>query len=210
MKGKFITVEGGEGVGKSSNIAFIADFLRKRGKTVRVTREPGGTLLAETIRRLLLTPSDEPLTKECELFLIFAARAQHVHQVIFPALERGEWVVCDRFTDATYAYQGAGRGISEKTIAFFEQFTYGAFRPDLTILLDLTVQEALARVSRRGNLDRLEQETLDFFERVRDCYLKMAAQDPRFCLISAMEPLEKVQIKIETFLDSLLCQKVRQ
>lgn len=197
IRGKFITVEGGEGVGKSTNVAFIAQCLRDQGKTVLVTREPGGTPIAEAIRHLLLRHSDERMTKECELLLIFAARAQHVRHVILPALERGEWVVCDRFTDATYAYQGAGRGIPAETIRYLEQFVYGSFHPDLTILLDLAVKEGIDRVSRRGNLDRFEKENMNFFQRVRNSYLERAKQDPRFCLILATETLEQVQSEIK-------------
>lgn len=197
MRGKFITVEGGEGVGKSTNIAFIAQCLKEQGKTVLVTREPGGTPIAEAIRHLLLSHAHEPLSKESELLLIFAARVQHVQQVIVPALERGEWVVCDRFTDATYAYQGAGRGIPADTIRFVEQFVYGSFCPDLTILLDLPVEEGNDRVSLRGHRDRFETENLVFFQKVREAYLKRAKQEPRFCVISATEPLQQVQSEIK-------------
>lgn len=203
-KGKFITVEGVEGVGKSTNLVFIARCLQEQGKTVLVTREPGGTPIAEAIRHLLLNQSTEELTKESELLLLFAARNQHVQHVILPALDRGEWVVCDRFTDATYAYQGAGRGISPKTIHSLEQFIYGNFKPDLTILLDLPVEEGMARITRRGGFDRIETEELGFFKKVRDCYLTRSTQDSRFKLVFANDPLDKVQKEIRKALRALL------
>ncbi len=176
--GRFVTFEGIEGVGKSTQILHAAQSLRGRGIDPVVTREPGGTPLAEAIRNLVLERRDESLPPLAELLLMFAARAVHLANLIEPALQAGRWVLCDRFTDATYAYQGAGRGVSEPAIALLEQLVQGARRPDLTILLDAPVDVALARVQRRaapGGLDRFETERREFFERVRSGYLARAA-----------------------------------
>ncbi|HYQ72063.1 MAG TPA: dTMP kinase [Gammaproteobacteria bacterium] len=194
MTGKFITVEGIEGVGKSTNIDFIHRQLLAAGKDVVLTREPGGTPLAEAIRGLLLDPDYTGMDARCELQLVFAARAEHLARVIHPALARGRWVLCDRFTDATYAYQGGGRGIDTAIIASLETLVQGGFRPDLTLLLDVPVDVGLARAGKRGALDRFEQEQVAFFERVRLCYLQMARQHPaRYRLIDAARPLDAVQ-----------------
>ncbi|MGB5718933.1 MAG: dTMP kinase [Gammaproteobacteria bacterium] len=194
MKGKFITVEGIEGVGKTTNIEFIHQQLLAAGKDVVVTREPGGTPLGEAIRGLLLDPAYTGMDSTCELQLMFAARAQHLAQVIWPALDRGQWVLCDRFTDATYAYQGGGRGIDGGVIARLEDLVQGDFRPDVTLLLDVPVEIGLSRAGKRGELDRFEQEQVGFFERVRSCYLAMAEQyGERYRIIDASLPLEQVQ-----------------
>ena len=204
MKGKFITVEGIEGVGKSTNIAFIGQQLAASGKDVLVTREPGGTPLGEAIRGLLLNPEYTGMSPDCELQLMFAARAEHLARVIKPAMEAGQWVLCDRFTDATWAYQGGGRGLDAAKIAALEDLVQGDFRPDITLLLDVPVEIGLERARKRGTLDRFEQETVDFFERVRQAYLVMAGkQDGRFRVIDASQPLEAVQNQLKEVLRSL-------
>lgn len=196
-RGKFITVEGGEGVGKSTNIALIADQLTRAGHAPVRTREPGGTALAEQIRQLLLAHGDEPMSAWTELLLIFAARAQHLAQVIEPALAAGQWVLCDRFTDATYAYQGGGRGLNTTHIAALEQLVQGDLRPDLTVLLDAPVEVGQQRAQGRAALDRFEVEQAAFFERVRASYRERAAADPqRFLIVDAALPLPAVQANL--------------
>ncbi len=205
MRGKFITVEGSEGVGKSSNLAFIEDYLRKHGKTVVRTREPGGTVLGEKIRGLLLEADDTRICDDAELLLMFAARAQHLAEVIKPALAEGKWVLCDRFTDATYAYQGGGRGIPMQRIAVLEEWVQGELRPDHTLLLDMPVELGLARAGARSAPDRFEQEQQAFFERVRNTYLERARQEPeRIHVIDAAPELEQVQAAIARELDRIL------
>ncbi|MCW1937712.1 dTMP kinase [Pseudomonas sp. MDMC_285] len=205
MTGLFITLEGPEGAGKSTNREYLAERLRERGIDVLLTREPGGTPLAERIRELLLDPSDEPMAADTELLLVFAARAQHLQQVIRPALARGCVVLCDRFTDATYAYQGGGRGLSIERIAQLEQFVQGELRPDLTLIFDLPVEVGLARAAARGRLDRFEQEGRGFFEAVRHAYLQRAAQSPqRYRVLDAGQTLAQVQADIDALLPSLL------
>jgi dTMP kinase len=201
MKGKFITVEGIEGVGKTTNIDFIHQQLVAAGRDVVLTREPGGTPLGEAIRGLLLDPEYTGMDSTCELQLMFAARAEHLAKVVWPALERGQWVLCDRFTDATYAYQGGGRGIDTGVIARLEELVQGNFRPDLTLLLDVPVEVGLARASKRGAMDRFEQEKVGFFEKVRKCYLEMAKASPgRYQVIDASLPLDEVQKQIAAVL----------
>ncbi len=196
-RGKFITVEGTEGVGKTTNIDFIKDFLVQRGIDLVVTREPGGTPLAEEIRALLLARRTEQVDETAELLLMFAARSQHLHRVILPALERGKWVLCDRFTDATYAYQGGGRYVDQDLIAQLESLVQGDMRPDLTLILDIDVRQGLQRAVHRGELDRFEHETVDFFERVRTVYLRRAAHWPqRYRVVDAGGTLENVQAEI--------------
>lgn len=203
-KGCFITVEGIEGVGKTTNLEFIQQYLETQGVEVIRTREPGGTPLAEDIRELLLRPREEFVAEMTELLLMFAARAQHIEQCIRPALERGTWVLCDRFTDATYAYQGGGRGLDQSRIAQLESLVQGALRPDLTILLDLPAKEGMARARARSAPDRFESEAEAFFERVRYCYLQRAAAEPRrFAVIDAAPPLEQVQADIRQALAGL-------
>jgi dTMP kinase len=206
--GCFITIEGVEGVGKTTNIQFIAEFLRSRALQLLLTREPGGTPIAEQIRNLLLTKGDEPLNDDAELLLVFAARAQHLAQVIKPALARGEWVVCDRFTDATYAYQGGGRGFSMPHIAELEQWVQQDLRPDITLLLDLPVEIGLARAKQRSDPDRFESERTEFFERVRDTYLARARQFPgQFRIIDASRTLPEVQEQLAGVLTDLLSDR---
>jgi len=205
VTGLFITLEGPEGAGKSTNREYLAERLREQGVDVLLTREPGGTPLAERIRELLLDPSDEPMAADTELLLVFAARAQHLQQVIRPALARGSVVLCDRFTDATYAYQGGGRGLSIERIAQLEQFVQGELRPDLTLIFDLPVEVGLARAAARGRLDRFEQEGRGFFEAVRQAYLQRAGQAPqRYRVLDAGQTLAQVQADIDALLPSLL------
>ncbi|HDS1747964.1 dTMP kinase [Pseudomonas putida] len=205
MSGLFITLEGPEGAGKSTNRDYLAARLREQGLDVVLTREPGGTPLAEKVRELLLAPSDEVMAADTELLLVFAARAQHLAQVIRPALERGAVVLCDRFTDATYAYQGGGRGLSVERIAVLEQFVQGELRPDLTLVFDLPVEVGLARAAARGRLDRFEQEGQAFFEAVRQAYLQRARREPqRYDLLDAAQPLEAVQRAIDALLPGIL------
>ncbi len=198
MSGLFITLEGPEGAGKSTNRDYLAEHLRGHGLDVLLTREPGGTPLAERIRELLLAPSDEKMDADTELLLVFAARAQHLAEVIRPALARGTVVLCDRFTDATYAYQGGGRGLSVERIATLEQFVQGGLQPDLTLLFDLPVEVGLSRAAARGRLDRFEQEGQGFFEAVRQAYLERAKADPqRYRLVDAALPLAAVQQSLD-------------
>jgi len=205
VRGKFITLEGGEGAGKSSNLAFIRARLEAAGRKVLVTREPGGTPLAEAIRTLLLSPEHQGMSADCELLLMFAARAEHLVRVIIPALDAGQWVLCDRFTDATYAYQGGGRGVAVERIAQLEAWVQGPLRPDLTLLLDLPVEAGLQRADARGERDRFEQEEEAFFERVRAGYLDRARADPsRFRVIDAAAPLAAVQAQLGQAIDGLL------
>ncbi|MBS7326854.1 MAG: dTMP kinase [Thiopseudomonas sp.] len=205
MRGLFITLEGPEGGGKSTNREYLAERLRALGHEVVLTREPGGTQLAEKIRALLLAEHDEPMAVDAELLLMFAARAQHINQLIVPALTAGRLVLCDRFTDATYAYQGGGRGIDPQRIAVLEAFVQGALRPDLTLLFDLPVEAGMARARQRGALDRFEQEHQDFFEAVRHSYLQRAAAEPqRFRVLDAGQRLGQVQQQLEPVLQEIL------
>ncbi|MGH8477108.1 MAG: dTMP kinase [Methylococcales bacterium] len=194
-RGFLITLEGGEALGKSTNLKFIENWLSAQGKPVIVTREPGGTPTGEGIRKLLLRVGEESLSHEAELLLVFAARAEHIHKVIRPALARGTWVLCDRFTDATYAYQGAGRGLKEDRIAYLEQWIQSGLKPDMTLLFDAPVEVGLARAGIRAESpDRFESEDLEFFERVRKAYLKLALRFPdRIRVIDAGQPIAAVQ-----------------
>ena len=205
QRGKFLTIEGTEGVGKSTNLAFVRDWLQAKGIEVVVTREPGGTPLAEEIRSLLLAKRNESVNETAELLLVFAARAQHLAQVIQPALARGAWVLSDRFTDATYAYQGGGRGLSTEIITQLEQMVQGDLRPDLTLILDIDVALGLNRARQRGELDRFESETMVFFERVRSAYRARAEQSPsRYALVDAGQELVAVQAEISSILTTLV------
>ncbi|MBE0494007.1 MAG: dTMP kinase [Thiomicrospira sp.] len=206
MAGQFITLEGGEGAGKSTNLAFIRDWLTARDIPFVVTREPGGTELSEKIRALLLDKSNDKMTTECELLLVFAARAQHIDEVIKPALAEGKWVVSDRFTDATYAYQGAARGLGFDRIKLIEDWVQQGFAPDKTFVFDLPVEVGMQRVRSRGaEIDRFEQEQLAFFEQVRQAYLTRASQAPeRYCVLDAAQSLDKVQAQIQQQLDVLV------
>ncbi|WP_323844445.1 dTMP kinase [Microbulbifer magnicolonia] len=204
-RGKFITLEGVEGVGKSTNLQFVTDWLRKQGVAFVQTREPGGTPLAEQLRELLLSKREEVVDPTAELLMVFAARAQHLAQVIMPALERGDWVICDRFTDATYAYQGGGRQLDRSLIALLEQTVQGDLRPDRILLLDLDPDVGLQRAARTGAADRFESEQLAFFQRVRAAYRERAAADPsRYAVIDASRPLEEVQQQLQSELEKLI------
>lgn len=207
----FITVEGGEGVGKSTNMAYLESHLRQRGIDLLVTREPGGTPMAEDIRELLLTPREEAVTGLSELLLIFAARAQHIAEVIEPALAAGRWVLCDRFTDATYAYQSGGRRMEAASIRQLEELVQGDLRPDYTLLLDAPVSLGMERARGRGELDRFEQEELAFFERVRNTYRQLAEESSgRYRVIDASQPLALVQEQLDKVLRELVaCWGVR-
>jgi len=197
-RGCFISIEGVEGVGKSTNLAFVQSLLSQQGIPFITTREPGGTPLAEKIRDLLLDKNNDEMTDTTELMLVFAARAQHVESLIEPALNRGDWVICDRFTDSTYAYQGGGRGMSLELIQQIDEVALSQYQPDQTILLDLPIEIGLERVSQRGELDRFERESASFFERVRQEFLSRAAQyTDRFAVIDAGQPLDEVQRAIE-------------
>lgn len=193
MSGRFVTLEGIEGVGKSTQCAVVAEELRALGHPVVLTREPGGTALGEGIRALLLDKSLPPMGAMAELLLIFAARAEHLEKVIRPALAAGQWVVCDRFTDATYAYQGGGRGLSVSGIECLESLVQGVLRPDLTLLLDAPVDVALGRARSRGASDRFESERAEFFGRIRDVYLQRARTDAgRFRIVDATPAVDVV------------------
>ncbi|NRH43381.1 dTMP kinase [Pseudomonas sp. MS15a(2019)] len=202
--GLFITLEGPEGAGKSTNRDYLAELLGASGREVVLTREPGGTPLAERIREILLAPAAEPMAVDTELLLMFAARAQHLAQVIRPALARGALVLCDRFVDATYAYQGGGRGVPVERIATLEAFVLGDLQPDLTLVFDLPVEIGLARAARRGVLDRFEQEQRAFFEAVRQTYLDRAQAVPaRYRLIDASRSLAEVQAELRALVATL-------
>jgi len=210
-KGLFITLEGIEGAGKSSHMQFISEKFQQTGKEVLLTREPGGTHLGEGIRELLLNKNEEPMFEETELLLMFAARAQHVQQVVLPAITEGKMVICDRFTDSSYAYQGGGRGISLEKIRQLEAWIFSGdlsgFKPDLTLLLDLSVETGLSRARARGEADRFEIETVNFFQNARDTFLNIAEDEPdRVKIIDAEQPLETVQSSIlEVLLEQGLC-----
>jgi dTMP kinase len=200
-EGRLITLEGIEGAGKSSHMQFIAEKLQQAGKEILLTREPGGTELGEGIRELLLKNNEEAMSEETELLLMFAARAQHVQQLILPAMAEGKMVICDRFTDSSYAYQGGGRGISTEKISQLEAWLFSGalsgFKPDLTLLLDLSVETGLSRARARGEADRFEIETANFFQNARDTFLRIAQDEPdRVKVIDAEQQLEAVQSSI--------------
>jgi dTMP kinase len=202
-RGRFISLEGGEGVGKSTNLAFIEAWLSKQGKRVLTTREPGGTAPGEKIRALFL--ADDVLTPTTELLLMFAARAEHIARVIRPALDAGVWVVSDRFCDASYAYQGGGRGVADEFIGTLEQHVLQGLQPDVTLLLDAPVEIGMARVLKRRNKDRVESETQLFFENVRAAYLRRAAYSQgRIRIIDATTTLEGVQRQIAAVLEQII------
>jgi dTMP kinase len=203
--GRFITVEGTEGAGKSTNLEFACQHLAAAGKRVMVTREPGGTPLGEDIRGLLLGHRHDGMSVDAELLLMFAARAEHLHRVIRPALARGDWVLCDRFTDATFAYQGGGRGVPSARIAMLEQWVQGDLRPDLTLYLDVPVETGLARAGRRSDPDRFEKEQSSFFDQVRAAYLRIAREQPgRIKVVNAGQTLEAVRGQLAAHLDAFL------
>ncbi|WP_198555374.1 dTMP kinase [Kangiella profundi] len=207
--GKFITIEGTEGVGKSTNIAFIKEWFEAKNISLLHTREPGGTPMAEEIRELLLSKRDEQVDAKSELLLMYAARAQHVSQKIKPALEQGQWVLCDRFSDASFAYQGAGRALGLEKLVELDHWVLEGFKPDLTILLDLPVEIGLSRAQERGPVDRFEEEKIGFFEQVRNGYLQIAEQEPeRVKVVDASGSLEEVQQQIKQVLIQFYEQQV--
>jgi dTMP kinase len=202
VSNRFISIEGIEGAGKSSVIEGLCTYLEQRKQKVVRTREPGGSTVGEAIRRLLLTPELPAMHVDTELLLMFAARAEHIHKVIRPALHRGEWVVCDRFTDASYAYQGGGRGIAADRIRMLEDWVQSGLRPDLTLLLDIDPGTGMLRVQSRGSEDRIEQEDLTFFDKVRQAYLQMAINEPeRFCTIDASGTPDQVDVQVRCIID---------
>ncbi len=204
-RGKFITVEGIEGVGKSTNIDHMRVAIEARGLQVLTSREPGGTPMAEEIRGLLLEHGDEPMPDIVELLLMFAARALHVNNVIKPALEKGIWVISDRFTDTSRAYQGAGRGFPLSDINRLADWVHGDLQPDLTVLLDADVETAIGRAGKRGEPDRIEKEKIDFFIRARDCFLSLAAAEPeRFAVVDANSDMPAVKASIDRVINSAL------
>lgn len=204
-QGRFITLEGVEGAGKSTALALVREAVAGAGHRVVVTREPGGTALGEELRALLLGHKHDGMADDTELLLMFAARAEHLHQVIEPALAAGQWVICDRFTDATYAYQGGGRKLPQERIAQLEAWVQGDRRPDLTLLLDLPVQQGLERAGRRSAPDRFESEQTAFFERVRQAYLAIAAADPdRVRVVDAGQELPAVSAAIHAVMEEFL------
>tara|TARA_Y100000589_G_scaffold325489_1_gene363489 strand:+ start:1240 stop:1872 length:633 start_codon:yes stop_codon:yes gene_type:complete len=204
-RGLFLTFEGTEGVGKSTQLKNAAEMLESAGVPVLVTREPGGTPMAEAIRELLLAPREELVHELTELLLMFAARAQHLHTRILPALAAGQWVLCDRFTDATFAYQGGGRGVSRDIIGQLETLVQGSVRPDHVILLDAPVAVGMARARHRGALDRFEQESVAFFERIRAAYHERAQAHPeRYHRVDASAPLAEVSARVRELIQGFL------
>lgn len=205
MRGLFITLEGSEGAGKSTNLGYIHDFLIQAGFEVVQTREPGGTPLSEHIREILLGHEYDGMSDDTELLLMFAARAEHLARKIIPALEAGKTVLCDRFTDATYAYQGYGRGIALQKIASLEEWVQGALRPDLTLFLDLPVELGMQRAGERSVPDRFEKQQIEFFDKVRNGYLQRASEVPqRYRVIDASVSLEQVQHQIASVLTAYI------
>ena len=205
-KGLFITLEGIEGAGKSTAVDFIEDFLTKEGHDVIKTREPGGTVIGEQIREILLKNENYALTYDTELLLVFSARAQHIQEVILPALSSGKIILCDRFTDASYAYQGGGRGIDASRINLLEKWVQGDLRPNLTLLFDLDVSIGIQRTKKRSDADRFEREEINFFEKIRNTYLERAKNEPqRFRIINSASSLESVKEQIITILKDFLC-----
>lgn len=207
MHGRFITFEGGEGVGKTTQVQRAATWLRAAGVEVVLTREPGGTSRGELLRKILLERNEEPMPQACELLLMFAARATHLANLIEPAVARGAWVLCDRFTDATYAYQGGGRGIPTADIDALVRIVHPHRQPDLTVLLDVPVATGMARAHQRNGADgpdRFEGERVDFFERVRQCYLERAVREPsRFRVVDAGGNVDEVAVGVRAALQSL-------
>ncbi len=205
MRGKFVTVEGIEGVGKSTNIDFLSSIIEEKGFIVLRTREPGGTPMAERIREMLLEHGEEPLPDIAELLLFFASRSLHISNTIRPALAAGQWVVCDRFTDASRAYQGHGRGLDLERINLLAEWVQEDLQPDLTLLLDAPVELGMARAEKRGEADRLDSEDAGFYQRVRDGYLGLAVAEPqRFAVIDASQELAQVQASIQLEINRLI------
>jgi dTMP kinase len=205
VKGRFISLEGIEGSGKSTQLSLVIDYLQSKNIEVVSTREPGGTLVSERIRDVLLDNNLPRMHMDTELLLMFAARVEHVKTIIEPALDSGKWVVCDRFYDATYAYQGYGRQIDLKRIDVLKDFSIGELAPDLTLLLDVTLDVSMDRVAERGNKDRFENEKIDFYKKVRDGYLTIADENPdRVVNIDATRSIQEVQTAIQVKIDELL------
>ena len=201
--GKFITLEGSEGVGKTTNIDVVCRLLEANGVPFIKTREPGGTPLAEALREAMLAVREEEVSAMTELLIVFAARTQHLDRVIRPALAAGQWVVCDRFTDASYAYQGYGRGLDLERITALEGWVQNGLQPDLTLLLDLAPEVAEQRMQERTK-DRMESEKLEFYQRVRSGYLRRAAQDARFRVIEAKNTIDTVATEIDAHVSALI------
>ncbi len=206
QSGRLITIEGAEGVGKSTCVSVVEQWLREHGLRYVSTREPGGTSLGEQLRTLLLDPESGTIDPVAELLMMFAARAQHISEIIKPALARGQWVVCDRFTDSTYAYQGGGRGLSELIIGQTEDVALQGFAPDLTLVLDLPVEDGLARVASRGDKDRFEREQMDFFERIRQTFLERAATGVHYRVIDASGDEAAVANLVRQTMDSFIAE----
>jgi dTMP kinase len=205
MKNYFITLEGIEGAGKSTSVKLITEWLNNRNINFILTREPGGTEIAEKIRQIVLSHHQEPMHPDTEMLLYFAGRAQHLNQVIIPALQHNQWVICDRFTDATYAYQGGGRGLSQEKIAILEQWVQNDLRPNHTLLFDVDVKTGLNRIKKNRILDRFEVEQESFFEKVRDCYLERVRKEPnRFHIIDANKTPQEIKKQITNILEQLL------
>ena len=201
----FVTVEGIEGAGKSTAMHFLSEKFKESNIDFIITREPGGTEIAEKIRMVLLSQYHEKMSSDTELLLMFASRAQHLASVIKPALETGQWVLCDRFTDASYAYQGGGRGINVERIAQLENWVQGDLRPDVTLLMDVPVEVGMSRVQSRGAKDRFEEERLEFFNRIRQTYLMLAKQNPhRYVVIDSSGTLEQVTQQLENFVKQII------
>ena len=203
--GKFITIEGVEGAGKSTSLALLQSEIEARGHALLVTREPGGTPLGESLRELLLGHKHDGMADDTELLLMFASRAEHLRNKIEPALRQGEWVLCDRFTDATFAYQGGGRGLSIERIKALQDWVQGPLQPDFTLLLDLPVEIGLERAGKRSAPDRFEKNSLDFFNKVRQAYLDIAKREPdRVHVVDASQPLEQVQHQVRAAIGRFL------
>lgn len=205
MTSSFISIEGGEGAGKSTSIEYIQAKLEACGIACLVTREPGGTPMAEDIRKLLLQHRDEVVDPYTELLLMFASRRQHVQNVIRPALAAGKWVICDRFTDASFAYQGFGRGLDQDFITSLKRWVHGDLNPTMTLLFDLDIELGMARAGKGADFDRIETETMSFFERVREGYLTQAKAEPdRYRMVDAAQPIAGVERQLDVFLAPLL------
>ena len=204
-RGRFITIEGVEGVGKSTNLTVLETLIKEQGFDVLVTREPGGTATGERVRAILLDKEEQKMTAMTELLLMFAARRQHVEQVIEPALASGVWVISDRFTDSSYAYQGGGRQLGSQTVAELEGYVLGDFSPDLTIVLDLDVSTSLARATSGSEADRFESEHQDFFERVRQVFLDRASGD-RYRVIDTGQTIDQVRAEIRQVIKAFCCE----
>jgi dTMP kinase len=201
VRGKFITLEGMDGAGKSTHISDIIKLLEGKGVEVISTREPGGTVLGEQLRTLLL---NEPMHPETETLLMFAARREHIAQIIEPALSRGAWVLSDRFTDATYAYQSGGRGVLANKVIKLEAWVQGGLQPDLTLLFDVPVEVSVARLASARTPDKFERESADFFTKIRNAYLDRARNNPnRFCIINSNQTLEDVKVEVKNVISSL-------